>query len=230
MENFKNFQKVEKKIGETYKDKNLLIQAFCHKSFLNENPNFHLGNNERLEFLGDAVLELVVTDYLYKNFPKENEGTLTKWRASLINTKILAHTSEDLDFKEFILLSKGEARILNRSKQSILANLFEAIIGSLFIDKGYSVCEKFITKNLINKLEKIKSSNLYKDFKSQLQELVQEKEKITPKYKIIKSWGEDHLKTFIVGVYFSNRLIAVGKGSSKQEAEINAAQKAIDDF
>jgi ribonuclease-3 len=226
----KNFEEIEKKIGESYKNKDLLVQAFCHKSYLNENPKFHLKNNERLEFLGDAVLELVVTDYLYKKYPRENEGTMTKWRAFLINTKVLAHTSEELGFKEFILLSKGELKVLNRSKQSILANIFEAVIGSLYVDRGYPACKKFIKNNLLNKLEKVLKNDLYKDFKSGLQEIVQDKEGITPSYKIIKSWGPDHLKKFIVGVYCDKRLLAEGKGSSRQEAEINAAKTAIENY
>ena len=223
----KNFEEVEKKIGESYKNKDLLIQAFCHKSYLNENPDFYLENNERLEFLGDAVLEMIITEYLYKNFLEKDEGVMTKLRASLINTKTLAEVAKQLEFQNFILLSKGETRTVDHFKQSMLADLFEAVVGSLFLDRGYSACKRFIKNNLINKLDEIIKNELYKDFKSQLQETIQAKEGITPNYKVIRSWGPDHLRNFIVGVYLNEKLIAEGEGKSKQEAEIDAAQQAL---
>ncbi len=147
----KDFSKLEKKLGLKFKNKDLLIQAFCHRSYLNENPDFYLENNERLEFLGDAVLELVVTEYLYQKYPKKSEGELTNWRAALVNAKILGDLAQNLDFNDYLLLSKGETKELGKARQYILANSFEALIGAIYLDQGYKTSQKFIEKKLVKK-------------------------------------------------------------------------------
>jgi len=223
----KHFSKLEKKINLKFKNKNLLIQAFCHRSYLNENPSFNLPHNERLEFLGDAVLELVVTEYLFEKYPQKPEGELTNWRASLVNSKILSEIAEGLNFNDFLLLSKGEQKELGRARLYILANAFESLIGAIYLDLGYSSCEKFIKKYLLGKLPEIIEKGLYKDPKSRFQEESQERLKITPVYKVLDQWGPDHAKHFIVGVFLKKEQVAKGEGSSKQEAEEEAAQEAL---
>ena len=205
----------------------MLIQAFVHRSYLNENPELGLEQNERLEFLGDAVLELVVTEYLYNKYPEKAEGELTNWRAALVNAKMLSKLSEELGFNNFLLLSKGEAKELGKARQYILANTFEAFVGSLYIDLGYGESEKFIKKYLLQKLPEIIEKKLYQDAKSHFQEQAQDKVSITPAYKVIKEWGPDHKKKFTVGVYLEDELVAEGEGSSKQEAEDKAAKDAL---
>jgi len=223
----KNFNFLEKKIGITFKDKKLLETAFVHRSYLNENKKFPLSHNERLEFLGDAVLELVVTEYLYKNYSNP-EGELTNWRAALVRGETISRVAKRLGFNDYLYLSRGEAKSEGRSRELILANTFEAFIGALYLDQGLKGASQFIIKNLIPELEIILAKNLYKDAKSRLQEIAQEKFKITPSYKVLKEEGPDHNKIFTVGVYLENKLIGRGKGSSKQAAEIVAAQKALD--
>ncbi len=223
----KNFEKLEKKLGLKFKNKDLLTQAFVHRSYLNENPSFHLNNNERLEFLGDAVLELVVTDHLYRDYPEKSEGDLTNWRAALVNAKMLTKVAEELGFNDFLLLSRGETKELGKARQYILANSFEALIGSIYLDSGYEPADKFIKKYLMVNLPNIIKNQLYKDSKSQLQEEAQEKEGITPTYKVVKEWGPDHSKKFIVGVFLGENKVAEGEGSSKQEAEESAAKNAL---
>lgn len=224
----KNFSALEKKLSLEFKNKDLLIQAFCHRSFLNENPNFHLPHNERLEFLGDAVLELVVTEYLYQKYPKKSEGELTNWRAALVNAKMLAEIAKDLDLNDFLLLSRGETKELGKARQYILANTFEALIGAIYLDQGYKACEDFIKKYLMVKLPEIIKKRLYKDAKSRFQEEAQERVRITPSYKVLEEWGPDHAKHFIVGVFLDKELVARGEGSSKQEAEEEAAKQALE--
>jgi len=223
----KDFSELEKKTGINFRSKDLLTQAFIHRSYLNENPQVKLGNNERLEFLGDAVLELVATGYLYSNYPKESEGKLTSWRAALVNTKMISAVASRIGFSEFLLLSKGEAREDGKSRQYILANTFEAFVGSLYLDQGYEVCRDFITKNLLGELPKIIENELYKDAKSRFQEIAQEKVKITPTYQVLEEQGPDHAKYFLVGVYLGGQLVAKGGGYSKQEAEEETAKAAL---
>jgi len=215
-------------LGLRFENKDLLIQAFCHRSFLNENPDFYLEHNERLEFLGDAVLELVVTQYLYQKYPKKPEGELTNWRAALVNAKILGEISHNLGFNDFLLLSKGEAKELGKARQYILANTFEALIGAIYLDQGYKSCQDFIEKNLIVKLLEIIKKGLFKDAKSRFQEEAQERVGITPAYKVLEEWGPDHAKHFIVGIFLNEELVAKGEGSSKQEAEERAAKNALE--
>lgn len=222
----KDFSPFEKKFNLKFRNKDLLIQAFCHRSYLNENPDFYLGNNERLEFLGDAVLELVVTEYLYQSYPKKSEGELTNWRAALVNAKMLAKIAKDLGFNDFLLLSRGEAKETGKARQYILANAFEAFIGSLYLDQGYKICQSFLKKHLIKELLHIIEQKLFKDAKSHFQEEAQERAGVTPTYKVLEEWGPDHAKHFIVGVFLKEELIAKGEGSSKQEAEEEAAKNA----
>jgi ribonuclease-3 len=223
----KDFSSFEKKLNLNFKNKDLLIQAFVHRSFLNENPDFQLGQNERLEFLGDAVLELIVTEYLYKNYPEKTEGELTNWRAALVYANELAKVAEETGMNDFLLLSKGEKKDLTKARRLILANAFEALIGAMYLDCGYNVCNSFIEKYLLKELPHIIESELFKDPKSRFQEVAQEKTGITPVYNVIKEWGPDHSKKFIVGVFLNSELIAKGSGFSKQEAETNAAEKAL---
>ena len=223
----RNFDVLERNLNLHFKNKDLLIQAFCHRSYLNENPDFRLGNNERLEFLGDAVLELVVTEDIFKNYPKESEGTMTSWRSALVNAKMLSEIANKLNFNDFLLLSKGESKESGKARQYILANTFEAFIGALYLDQGYNACQDFIRKHLIVKLPEIIKKGLFKDAKSRFQEVAQEREGITPSYRVLKEWGPDHAKVFVVGVFLGEELVAKGRGSSKQEAQEEAAQKAF---
>lgn len=224
----KDFSLLEKRLAIVFKNKDLLTQAFIHRSYLNENSQIKLGNNERLEFLGDAVLELVVTEYLYARYPDKSEGELTSWRAALVNTKMISAAAGKLDFGNFLLLSRGEAKEDGKSRQYILANTFEAFIGGLYLDQGYDACQKFIRDNLLIELPEILDKKLYKDAKSRFQEVAQEIVKITPVYRVLAEKGPDHAKHFTVGVYLGDELIACGGGYSKQEAEEETARKAME--
>jgi len=204
----------------------LLIQSFCHRSFLNENPDFSLDHNERLEFLGDAVLELIVTEHLYKNY-ENPEGELTNWRAALVNAQNLAKVAKNLGFEEYLLLSKGEAKDTGKARQYILANTFEAFLGAFYLDQGLEQVRKFVEIHLLKELPKILKEGAWKDAKSRFQEIAQEKVRITPTYKVLKEWGPDHAKHFVVGVFLEDELVAKGEGSSKQEAEEEAAKRAL---
>lgn len=223
----KDFSPLEQKLGLQFRDKNLLTQAFVHRSYLNENPNFHLEQNERLEFLGDAVLELVVTFHLYKDYPDKAEGELTNWRAALVNAKMLTAVAERLGFNDFLLLSRGEMKELGKARQYILANTFEAFIGALYLDAGYDACDAFIRQYVLVQLDDIIQKKLYKDAKSHFQEEAQERAGITPNYRVMKEWGPDHRKKFTVGVFLGQELVSEGEGYSKQEAEEEAAKAAL---
>jgi len=223
----KEFDVLEKKLGLTFSNKDLLIQAFVHRSYLNENPDFRLDHNERLEFLGDAVLELVVTEYLYNEYPQKDEGELTNWRAALVNAKMLMLIAEELGFNDFLLLSRGEKKELGKARQYILANTFESFIGACYLDAGYNQAATFIKKYLLSKLAEIIERKLYQDAKSHFQEKAQERDGVTPMYKVLKEWGPDHKKKFTVGVFLKTELVAEGEGYSKQEAEEEAAKEAL---
>lgn len=223
----KDFSLLEKKLNLNFKNKDLLVQAFVHRSYLNENPGLRLENNERMEFLGDAVIELVTTEVLYKKYQLKNEGELTSWRASLVNANMLFKVAKGLGFNNFLLLSKGEEKESGKSRQYILANTFEAFIGALYLDKGYKICFDFLNAHLIKELPDIIRKGLYKDVKSKFQEIAQEKRGITPTYKVLKEQGPDHNKHFLVAVFLNNEMIAQGEGYSKQEAEEMAAKKAL---
>jgi len=223
-----DFSKIEKELNISFENKDLLIQAFCHRSYLNEHPDFEPGQNERLEFLGDAVLELVISQYLFSKYPKKDEGLLTSWRAALVNSKMLSSIAHELGFDRFLLLSKGEKKETGKARQDILADSFEAFIGALYLDQGYKICKDFLEKHLVIKLPGILENEEFIDAKSRFQEIAQEKEKITPHYKIIREWGPDHAKNFVSGVYLENELVAQGDGVSKQEAEESAAKAGLE--
>ncbi|OGI63791.1 ribonuclease III [Candidatus Nomurabacteria bacterium RIFCSPLOWO2_01_FULL_41_21] len=222
-----DFSGFEKKTKITFKDKNLLKQAFIHRSFINENGNTGLSHNERLEFLGDAVLELIVTDFLYKKYPTHNEGELTALRSALVNAVIIAEVADKIGMNEFLLLSKGEAKDTGKARQYILANTYEAYVGALFLDQGYDEADEFVSGTLLTKTEEIVSKKLWRDAKSLVQEKAQEFVGVTPSYKVLHEVGPDHDKHFTVGILFESELVAEGKGKSKQEAEQSAAQNAL---
>ena len=221
-----NFTNLEKLLDIQFNNKDLLQQAFTHRSYLNENAHADLKQNERLEFLGDAVLEIIVTEHLFKNY-SEPEGAMTSWRAALVNTQSLAETANGLDFGNYLLLSKGEAKDTGKARSYILANTFEAFIGALYLDNGLEICRQFLEIHLISKLPKILEQGLHVDDKSCFQERSQEKAKITPTYRVLKDWGPDHAKSFVVGVFLDEELVAKGEGSSKQEAEEAAARAGL---
>lgn len=224
----KDFHLFEQNIGISFKDKFVLQQAFTHRSYINENPKSGLVHNERLEFLGDAVLELVVTDYLFSTYKEHAEGDLTAYRSALVNAVVAAEVATTLGMNEYLLLSKGESKDVGRARQTILANAYESFIGALYIDQGYKVCDDFIKKTLIPKLKDIINKKLWKDPKSHIQEEAQDRLGVTPSYEVIGQLGPDHDKFFTVGVFFGDKKIAEGKGRSKQEAQQAAAQAAID--
>ena len=221
-----NFHKFEKKIGYTFNDISLLQLAFTHRSFVNEHRQYK-EHNERLEFLGDAVLELVVTTYLFQKYPHKAEGELTAVRAALVNTQSISTAAQKLGMNDFLLLSKGEANDTGRARQYILANTFEAFIGALYLDQGYDTAQQFIAHALFDKVDEIVEKKLWQDPKSKLQERAQEHMSITPRYESIKETGPDHNKVFTVAVLFGDVEIAQGSGKSKQEAQQNAARAAL---
>lgn len=224
----KDFSQLEKTMGISFKNLDYLKQAVVHRSYINEHPSFKLGHNERLEFLGDAVLEIVVTEYLFNNYPDTPEGDLTNWRASLVNAKMLALVSSELELENYLYLSKGESRDNNsKARQYILANAVEALIGAIYLDQGIKKANKFVTKFMLSKLQHILNNELFMDPKSKFQEKAQEIYKITPFYKVLSETGPDHAKIFEVGLYLGEELVAKGKGTSKQEAQVDAAARGI---
>jgi ribonuclease-3 len=221
------YAELEKSIEIDFKNKNLLDLAFVHKSYVNEHRDRKDKHNERLEFLGDAVLELVVTEFLYKNYPAKGEGILTNWRAALVKGKHLAEIAEKLDLGLYLYLSRGEERSGGRKKSYILANTLEALIGAVYLDKGYKVAHTFIDKHILAQLGGILEKGLHIDAKSRFQEVCQEVLGITPEYRLVKDEGPDHSKNFIMAAYIGKKKIAEGGGSSKQKAEQNAALAAL---
>lgn len=211
----------------TFKNDALLEQAFIHRSFINENPRSGLEHNERLEFLGDAVLELVVTEYLYSAYPHHSEGDLTAYRSALVNAVTLGQVAEHLGFNTMMRLSKGEAKDVSRARSSILADAFEAFVGALYLDQGYDAAKQFISRTVLVRTEDIIKQGLHKDAKSYVQEKAQEERSVTPSYKVLGEEGPDHDKRFRIGIYFGDELIAEGEGKSKQEAETAAARSAL---
>lgn len=223
-----DFTQFEARTGIAFRDKRLLTQAFLHRSYMNENPAAGLSHNERLEFLGDAVLELAVTEHLYAAYPESNEGDLTAYRSALVNAVNLAEAAATLGMNEFLLLSKGEAKDNGKARQYILANTYEAYVGALHLDQGYAMAKKFIADSLFDNLDAIIAQKLYRDAKSLVQERSQEHVGVTPSYKVLAESGPDHDKRFVIGIYFGAELIAEGKGKSKQEAEQEAAHNALE--
>jgi len=217
-----------KTLGVAYNDQAYLETALTHRSYLNENKNVK-EHNERLEFLGDAVLELVVTDFLYRNYPNP-EGELTNWRSALVKTETISDVSRELGVEEFLLMSKGESKSFGRSRQLLLANAFEAISGSIYLDSGYDAARDFIARNLLVRLDHIIKEKLYIDPKSEFQELMQEHEGVTPRYDVISEDGPDHNKKFLVGVFVGENKWGEGTGTSKQAAQQAAAIAAVKKF
>lgn len=217
---------LEQKIDIQFQNKDLLLMALTHRSYLNENTDWHLDHNERLEFLGDAVLELVVTEYLYSNYP-DPEGEMTNWRAALVNAVMLSKIAGEFDLNKYVLLSKGEAKDTGRARQYILANAMESLIGAIYLDGGYDAAKEFIIKFVLKELPGIIENRLYRDAKSLFQEMAQDKVGITPTYEVLKEWGPDHARNFEVGVFLEKEMVASGQGPSKQEAQQQAASAAL---
>ncbi len=222
-----DIDKCEKTLGVVFKNKNLLRTAFTHRSYLNENRRSGMEHNERLEFLGDAVLELVVTEFLFNKYPSKPEGELTAFRSALVNAVTLADLAEKIGMNNFLLLSRGEAKDTGRARQIILANAFEAIVGAIFLDQGYKICEEFIKSRLLPMTDEIVRAKRWLDAKSHFQEKAQEIAGVTPFYETLGESGPDHDKKFTVGVFLGGEKIAEGEGKSKQEAEQKAAEAGL---
>lgn len=223
----KDVSDLAQKLGVKFKNLDFLTNAVTHRSYLNEHPNFPLGHNERLEFLGDAVIELVVTEYLYENYPNP-EGDLTNWRASLVNADTLGALAKDLGIEEYLFLSRGETKDKqSKARLYILANAFEAVLGAIYLDRGIKECEKFLKKVLLIKLAEILEKKLYLDPKSRFQEISQEKYTVTPSYRVLSETGPDHNKKFVIGVFIGDEMMAEGVGSSKHEAQVDAARNGM---
>ncbi|KUK78895.1 MAG: ribonuclease III [Microgenomates bacterium 39_7] len=222
-----NSKKAEATIGVTFNNKNILKQAFTHRSYLNEKPEEKLSSNERLEFLGDAILEFWVSKIIFNQFPNYPEGLLTNFRSQVVYTPSLAKIAQKISLGQFLLLSVGEEKEGGRKNQSLLADTFEALIGAIFQDQGLEKTEKFLEKNVLPRIKAVAKKKTLKDYKSRLQELVQEKYQVTPEYRLLKSQGPDHNRIFFVGLFVANKKIAQGQGPSKQKAQQQAAQKAL---
>lgn len=225
-----DFAPFETNIGYSFAKRALLEQAFTHRSYLNENRQAGREHNERLEFLGDAVLELVVTEFLFAKYPQKPEGELTAVRAALVNTVSISDAATRLDMNDFLLLSRGEARDTGRARQIILANAFEAVIGAIYLDGGYEPARKFIADQLFHKSDDVVEKRLWQDPKSRFQEIAQEKEGTTPTYQMLDQFGPDHDKRFVVGAYLKQEIVARGEGRSKQEAQQQAAENALQEM
>lgn len=223
-----NYSDLEEKINLKFKDKDLLLNAFVHRSYLNEHKDFKLDSNERLEFLGDACLELIVSEFLYRQYAKKREGILTNYRSSLVNTESLAKSAKELNLGNLLLLSRGEEEGNGRESVNLLADTFEALLGASYLEAGLEKCEEIIKKFLLPKLKDIVANKLYQDAKSHLQELAQELMFLTPQYKVLTEWGPDHEKRFNSGVFLGDKKIGEGEGNSKQKAEISAAEDALE--
>jgi ribonuclease-3 len=226
----KDFEKLAKHIGVDFSDINLLITACTHRSYLNENRNVGMEHNERLEFLGDAVLELVVTSFLYRKYPQKAEGALTSYRSAIVNTVSLTKVAEHIGLNDYLLLSKGENKDTGRARSIILANMVEAVIGAIYLDQGYDSAANFISDHILNviDIEEIVANKAWIDAKSRFQEKAQEKVGVTPAYKTLKEIGPDHDKKFTLGVFLGDVQVATGIGPSKQEAEQKAAERALE--
>ena len=226
----KNLDQIESLLGLKFKNKDILKTAFIHRSYLNEHPEEKLPHNERLEFLGDSVLGMIVSKYIYEKYPTHPEGDLTNFRSSIVNAKSLSKAASSLKLGDYLYLSRGEEATGGRTRQFLLANTFEALIGAIFLDLGLAETKKFLSNYLLPSLEEIVEKKLYKDFKSQLQEKLQESVGTTPVYKIIEERGPDHAKIFRSAVFIDKEKIADGSGPSKQEAEQEAAKAALENW
>lgn len=223
-------KELENKIGVHFKNIKLLETAFTHRSYLNENRGKNLENNERLEFLGDAVLELIVSSNLYHNYADKAEGELTSIRAAIVRTESLAEETQKLGVGKYLRMSKGEKESGGEEKPYLLANLYEAIMGAIYLDSGYMECLHFVERTLFKKIKKIIKEKLFIDPKTKVQEIMQRKYRVTPTYEILKEEGPDHSKSFTVVLYMGDKKFAQGVGASKQKAEENAATNAIEIF
>ena len=222
-----DFNAAQARLGLTFKNLELLEEALTHRSYLNEHKTSK-AHNERLEFLGDAVLELATTHFLFTRFPNRPEGDLTAYRAALVNTVSLAETAELIGLNDLLLLSKGESKDTGRARQIILANAFEAVLGAIYLDQGYDAAEAFVAKHLYGKIDRVLADRTWQDAKSKFQEAAQEKKSVTPAYRTLEEVGPDHDKKFTVGVFLGAKdEVARGEGKSKQEAEQDAAQNAL---
>lgn len=223
----RDFTELEQKIGIQFNDQDLLTEALTHRSYLNEYPKWSLPHNERLEYLGDAVLELLVSEELFSRYPNYPEGKLTVLRAALVNYQILAKVAEDMNLQEFILMSRGEKKDTGRAREVILANAMESLIGAIYLDQGFEKIRSFVKTFVMKNLDEVLKTKSYKDAKSELQEIVQEKLKVTPTYSVLGEVGPAHRRVFRMGVHFGDKFVAEGEGASKQEAEIEAAKNAL---
>ncbi len=219
--------KLEEKLGIAFRDGNLLAEALTHRSYLNELPSRDMPHNERLEYLGDAVLELIVSEELFARFPEFPEGKLTVLRAALVNYQILARVAADIGLGEFILMSHGERRDTGRAREVILANTIEAVIGAVYLDRGLDAARAFVRGRVMANLEEVMKTKSYRDAKSEFQEFAQEKWRVTPTYRTLGEEGPAHRRTFRMGAYLEEELVADGEGLSKQEAEVEAAKNAL---
>lgn len=225
----KDFTEFADKLNLQFNDEALLRQAFTHRSYINEHRDEAAhGHNERLEFLGDAVLELATTHFLYKKFPERNEGELTAFRAALVNAVTLSDAAAQIGMNDYLLLSKGEAKDTGRARGVLLANAFEALVGAIYLDQGYDAAERFIAEHVFPRIDDIVKKGLWRDAKSAFQEQAQEHDGVTPSYAVIRETGPDHDKCFVVGVYLRDALVAQGEGRSKQDAEQEAARTALE--
>ena len=224
MEPYLTFQKER---GLSFNNEGLLKQAFVHRSYINENKDLGMDHNERLEFLGDAVLELVVTDFLYSEYPGVDEGMLTAYRSSLVRTESISVAARGMGMNELLLLSKGESRDEGKARDYILANTFEAFVGAVYLDLGYDSARDVIADVLFENIQQVIEDGSWKDPKSHFQEFAQEAHSETPRYELISAVGPDHDKEFVMAVFIGNKKIAEGKGNSKQKAQQDAAQKAL---
>ena len=227
-EHITQLESFEDQVNITFSNKEILSQAFTHRSYLNEQRGKRLQHNERLEFLGDAVLELVVTHFLFGKYPDEAEGILTAYRASLVNTESLSETSKQLHMDDYLRMSKGERMDTVKGRMHILANTFESFVGAVYLDQGYDAAQQFVAENLFGKIDEIVEKKLFKDAKSYFQELAQEKEKVTPHYELAAHEGPDHDKQFVMALYMNGEKIAEGSGASKQKAETAAARAGLE--
>jgi len=227
MQDYSAYQAFAKeKLGVTYNNIELLVTAFTHRSYVNEHKKTAREHNERLEFLGDAVLELVVTEYLFANH-SEPEGILTNWRSALVRTESIGAAAAKFGFEPMLRLSRGEKRGTDRARAQILANSFEAVVGSMYLDQGYEAAKAFITKSILATFKTILETGSWMDPKSHLQEMAQSKDGHTPIYKVLEEVGPDHEKTFTIGVFVNGELKGQGTGPSKQAGQQKAAEAAL---
>ncbi|MDO8425230.1 MAG: ribonuclease III [bacterium] len=221
------FRALEEELGVQFQEQKHLTEALTHRSYLNEHPEHPTDHNERLEFLGDAVIELVVTEYLFASFPKKPEGELTNWRAALVNANMLSDVCRALNVEPFLLLSKGEAKETGKARAYILANAFESLVGAMYMDQGWGMAKEFLLRVLLPKLPEILKTGAHIDAKSRFQEIAQERMGITPNYRVLKEEGPDHAKRFTVGIFLKSEQVATGDGTSKQEAQMSAAHNGL---